>query len=281
MKIYHKPKNMQRFSVYVQYHDWPITHTHTYWEILLFTSGTPIHKINGKTRTLSQHTLCVVRPNDVHSLHNLPEQNSSHIALRISCEYFESFVKCVDESLFYALISSNEPLEYPLKRSTANRVIDSANKIFTASSQETYDSQCNLLFLDIFRAFYHKIVKEKNVPTQYGKAVTQLIDMINRPENLKKDVKTLIASLNYSYSHIHRLFTAETGIPPSKYLQRQKLHYAKQLLTERDMDLQSIAYEVGYTNYSHFSVAFQKEVGVSPFEYRKNQDNYLLNVSTV
>ena len=67
-----------------------------------------------------------------------------------------------------------------------------------------------------------------------------------------------------------RNFQQITGISPSKYLKSQRLNYAKQLLTETDLDYDSIAQKIGYTSYSHFWVAFQKSLGTSPNDYRKH-----------
>ena len=122
--------------------------------------------------------------------------------------------------------------------------------------------------------FHYQLIKQEKTSAQYSNIASQLIYTINNPVNLKKDVKTLIKELNYSYSHINRLFTQETGLSPSKYLKQQRLNYAKQLLTETDLDLSTIAAEIGYTSYSHFLVAFQKELNTSPNDYRKAKEDY-------
>ena len=277
MKLYQQPKNMKNFSVYVQYHDWPVMHKHTYWEFLILTKGSLIHKINGETKTIAQNTLWIIRPNDGHSLHNVPKQTSSHIVLRVSCEYLQGFLDHIDNNLYQKLLECTTPLCFPLKTSTANRITDSTYKVFTTSTKDSYESHCTILFLDIFRAFYYQLIKQEKTSTQYSSIVSQLIYMINNPANLKKDFRTLIEELNYSYSHINRLFTQETGVSPSKYLKQQRLNYAKQLLTETDLDLNTVASEIGYTSYSHFLVAFQKELNISPSDYRKSQEDYSQN----
>ena len=136
--------------------------------------------------------------------------------------------------------------------------------------KKDYESHCTILFMDIFRAFYYQLIKLEKTSADYSAIVTKLIYLMNDPENLKKDVQALIKECGYSYSHINRVFTAETGISPSKYLKSQRLNYAKQLLTETDLDYDSIAQKIGYTSYSHFWVAFQKSLGTSPNDYRKH-----------
>ena len=261
---------MNNFSVYVQYNDWPILHKHTYWEFLIVTKGTLLHHINGETHTITQNTLCVLRPEDGHSLHNLPRQKSHHITLRVSCAYITNFLNTIEPSLAKALLSSEKSLCFPLKPTTVNRIINSTNKVFTTATKKDYESHCTVLFLDIFRAFYYQLIKQETTSAEYSRVVSSLIYLINNPENLKKDIKTLIQECGYSYSHMNRTFANETGISPSKYLKTQRLHYAKQLLTETDLDFDSLSRQVGYSSYPHFLVAFRKEFGVSPYEYRKS-----------
>lgn len=274
MELYQQPKNMRNFSVYIQYHDWPIMHKHTYWEFLILTKGSLIHKINRETIKIDQNTLWIIRPSDAHSLHNFPEQTSSHIVLRVSCAYLQGFLNQIDKNLYQKLLNCKTHLSFTLKSSIANQITDSTYKIFTTSTTDSYDSHCTILFLDVFRAFYYQIIKQEKTSAKYVNVVSKLIYTINNPANLKKDLKTLINELNYSYSHINRLFTQETGISPSKYLKQQRLNYAKQLLSETDLDLNTIATEIGYTNYSHFSVAFKKELNASPNVYRKAKEDY-------
>lgn len=120
------------------------------------------------------------------------------------------------------------------------------------------------------------------IPT-YSSLVSHLINLISKPINLQKDLHELLDELHYSYSHANRIFTGEVGISPSKYLKQQKMNYAKQLLTETNLDLATISKAIGYNNYSNFLICFKKEFHYSPNEYRElhkpqNTDNETSNL---
>ena len=56
---------------------------------------------------------------------------------------------------------------------------------------------------------------------------------------------------------------------PSRYLIRLRLARARRLLRETTRSMIEIGLEVGYPSPSHFAHAFQREVGVTPSEYRR------------
>ncbi|MNY80275.1 HTH-type transcriptional regulator ChbR [compost metagenome] len=52
---------------------------------------------------------------------------------------------------------------------------------------------------------------------------------------------------------------------------KERIALAKQMLAKTELAITSIAYELGYGNYSHFSKMFKKATSVGPQEYRKRQ----------
>lgn len=72
-----------------------------------------------------------------------------------------------------------------------------------------------------------------------------------------------------SERHLDRCFQQDMGITPITYLNRYRIKQAKTLMIETDRTLTQIALEVGFSNSSHFSRVFRREVGSSPSTYRK------------
>lgn len=86
--------------------------------------------------------------------------------------------------------------------------------------------------------------------------------------------RTAIAShvfLNPDY--LARLFKKETGQSIGAYLQERRLHEAKKLLVQSSIPVNEIAQQVGYDNFSYFSHVFREKTGMSPNEYRKENNN--------
>ncbi|MBI1730180.1 helix-turn-helix transcriptional regulator [Candidatus Acetothermia bacterium] len=79
----------------------------------------------------------------------------------------------------------------------------------------------------------------------------------------------LSCHLNISPFHLIRIFKRLTGQTPHQYLTNLKVKTAKDLLLETSDGIAEIAFQLGYSNPSHFSAIFKKNVGETPQVFRK------------
>lgn len=66
-----------------------------------------------------------------------------------------------------------------------------------------------------------------------------------------------------------RLFTAEVGMSPGKYVERARMDAARGQLERSRDGLAAIAHRCGFTTQETFLRAFRRVVGISPTEYRR------------
>lgn len=92
-------------------------------------------------------------------------------------------------------------------------------------------------------------------------------------EHLQKPVKAreLAEDLHISLSQLKRIFRqyASTGV--HEYLLTMKMNHARQLLRQ-GQSVNAVAEAVGFDTPNYFSAAFKREVGVTPGEYRKQNN---------
>ena len=74
---------------------------------------------------------------------------------------------------------------------------------------------------------------------------------------------------NLSYSRFRELFRREIKMSFSKYLIHQRIKVAMKLLRETELEINQIAFKVGYKDISNFYRYFKKIAGISPSLYRK------------
>lgn len=99
----------------------------------------------------------------------------------------------------------------------------------------------------------------------------QIIEYIqeNIYEDIRKEDICRLVHLNSDY--VTRLFKKETGYSIKSYIIREKMRIAKQLLQTTPLSVGSIAMQLGYSNFSHFSAAYKKEFGIPPGEEQRPQ----------
>jgi AraC family transcriptional regulator len=72
-----------------------------------------------------------------------------------------------------------------------------------------------------------------------------------------------------SERHLLRLFQASTGDSVSSFIRRVLIQRAKRLLRETDTPLKQIAFHLGFSGPSSFTLAFRKATSITPGLYRK------------
>lgn len=73
-------------------------------------------------------------------------------------------------------------------------------------------------------------------------------------------------------SYFSRVFRKEMGENLIHYLTRTRIEKAKEHIKKGDTNLTEVAFMVGYDDYTYFNKVFRKITGISPREYRHNQE---------
>ncbi len=98
-----------------------------------------------------------------------------------------------------------------------------------------------------------------------GKALRLLHESPMRPWT----VDGLAHEVAISRSGLAQRFTRLLGESPMKYLSEWRIHLAKQMLRDREDNIQAIAERVGYESQPAFNRAFKKATGSPPAVWRK------------
>lgn len=67
-----------------------------------------------------------------------------------------------------------------------------------------------------------------------------------------------------------RMFKAQVGVPPHKYLTLVRMERAEELLRTSDLSVTQICHRVGFSSLSHFVTTFRKHAGMPPLEFRRS-----------
>ncbi|MCL6295887.1 AraC family transcriptional regulator [Jejuia spongiicola] len=105
----------------------------------------------------------------------------------------------------------------------------------------------------------------------YDEKLNVIIEYINNNLDSKIDVKTLAEISHFSPFHFHRISRALLGEPIGAYISRTRLETAAKMIRYSTLNIEAIAYNVGFETPSSLSKAFKIHFGISPTEYRKNK----------
>lgn len=108
--------------------------------------------------------------------------------------------------------------------------------------------------------------------------VETVIDYIESHLDGKLNLETVADAVHYSKYHLHRLFTAATGLTIHDYVQRRQLTEAAKLLVFSEKPVIEIAFICGYESQQAFSSAFKAMYKLPPAEYREKRVFYPLQL---
>ncbi|MGD9826885.1 helix-turn-helix transcriptional regulator [Desulfobacter sp.] len=96
-----------------------------------------------------------------------------------------------------------------------------------------------------------------------GAARDILVSRLKFPPSLTD----LARQAGMSHTRLTRGFKKVFGCTVFEYLRKERLAYARMLLSENRLSITDAAFEAGFCSSSHFAQAFRKQFGISPSEF--------------
>jgi AraC-like DNA-binding protein len=265
---------IERFGAYLEKHYGHLhrPHRHTFYHLVLFTKGKGSHTIDFEKFTVKPFQLYFMIPGQVHSWHFDGEA--------------DGYIVHFNEVLFTSFLRNSHYLErfYFFQSSAENRICQipvpvqpQVSGLFEAMLSEMGESKeqgldmIRLKLLELFITADRTCTGRKggNVPQQkltLLRSFQQLIDKHYRDIKLPKEYADL---LYVTPNHLNALCQDLLGKTAGDLIRDRVLLEAKRLLTNADMTVTQIAYDLNFQDNSYFNRFFKKNVGMTPDEFRK------------
>lgn len=137
------------------------------------------------------------------------------------------------------------------------------NKIDSTTSQERLEQMPNEICHK-----YCLLVKNFSNPG-YSKLTKDVIAYIQLHMEEELTLNRLAEHFSKNASVLSNLFSKETGVPLTKFIQQTRIQEALLLFNTTVMSVSEVAVAVGYQDFSYFSKIFTKIVGCSPRDYKR------------
>lgn len=100
-------------------------------------------------------------------------------------------------------------------------------------------------------------------------AIQRLVEYLGRITHDFPDLTSLAKRTGLSRFHFIRVFKAEIGMTPARYVEQRKIEQAKSLIETSGLPLADIADRLGFVDQSHLTRRFKKIVGSTPAAYAR------------
>lgn len=100
----------------------------------------------------------------------------------------------------------------------------------------------------------------------------EVVKYIDNHVDGRIDIDDLANSTPWGNQHFIRVFTKYVGDTPYQYVLKKKIEKSKVLITETELPLKDIAFDLGFLSYGNFCKLFKRELGMNPDVYRKSHN---------
>lgn len=134
---------------------------------------------------------------------------------------------------------------------------------------------CQGIFLHLMSYFAEELSLQNRHLRQKNhtliKKFSKILDYIHSNISSNIDLPDLCRRAGMSRSRFCEEFRVCFGITATQYIQQARLEKSKYLLRSSSLSISEIAYACGYNWPSFFNRVFKQSAGVSPSEFRRNQ----------
>lgn len=253
--------------------DVPI-HYHNDYEIIFVCDGKAEFKIGNKTYYPEKNTLIFISNVEPHESTILEYPYRRHVIM-----FKSDFLNAAISDPLFTSVFNFRPSDFNhiLKLDQKNSI--EVLKIFKMLHEEfqkkdVFWENCIRKYLGILLVSLYRI-SEIHFPlsrvdnTANKKVITDIQKYIeeNFTENISlKDVAALFHTDMYYLCH---LFKNITGFTFKTYLTLRRISFAKDLLAYTDKNVTQVGLESGFNSVNSFIRTFKKNVGVTPYQYKK------------
>lgn len=241
-------------------------HYHNYYEFFLTISEKVVHVINGKRQLLPEHTLLLVRPDDVHTY--IKEGNFSFANLTFTKETMKLLVSYIGDAA-ESILNRDMPPAVILSEDDFSKIMAKLNELNTVNLDDKKNMTVKMKFIlsqMLSLLIDGDSLKPKPlVPLWFS----NLVATLKKPEHINMTLSDMARISKKSREHISRSFKKYQGSTVSEFMTAQRLNYSANLLLNTNLSVIDICFECGFQNLSWFYRKFKEKFLLTPVQFRK------------
>ncbi|MDE1208156.1 AraC family transcriptional regulator [Tenacibaculum larymnensis] len=244
-------------------------HRHDFYFFLVFKKGIGNHEIDFVSYDVTDYTVFIVRPGQVHELEL--KSNSEGFMIQFNTDFYYPFDKGMN-SLLQKVSTSNY---YQLEEDFFLRINPLLTSIFSEykdkaeAYKEVIKSNLHILFIELLRL---KSTNNKDFNTKdlyIQESLEKFLHLLETNITSIKQVSKYASMLNLSNYQLNTITKQTLDKTASEIINEQIILESKRYLLASSNQINQIAYHLGYEDVSYFIRFFKKHTGYSPEAFRK------------
>ena len=236
-------------------------------EILLCFNISGDCYIGGEKYSLGGKQLFFIAPNVIHSMNYQPNSGSLYVIkiYPLGLNRYLNLNSIFSDSMITWSDIPNNPSGFQTINELSKKLQDDNNNI----------TEKMIYILQIFDCFIKQINLSdisKNRKVNNNTNIYKILNWTEEHYNEAISIDDISSQLGYTKNYFCNKFKALTGTTYIDYLNHVRISHACELLKdERNIPLEQISEECGFTSVSYFITTFKKALGITPHAYRSKQ----------
>ncbi|MEK5096325.1 MULTISPECIES: AraC family ligand binding domain-containing protein [Bacillus] len=237
-------------------------HFHEYYVIGFIEKGQRYLLCQGQEYIINPGDLLLFNPHDTHSCEQIDGKALDYRSINVMPDVMEKAVMEITGAESLPYFTQNVLFRHELTSSLKELHVQILQKEKALQKEELF---LNLLE-ELIRTYSDVTFLERAPePSDEVKTVCGYLEE-HYTENIKLD--DLSGLTGWSKYHLLRSFTKQKGISPYSYLETVRINQAKKLL-EQGVKPIDAAFQTGFSDQSHLTKFFKRQVGLTPKQYMK------------
>lgn len=236
----------------------------TDYHLIFSGSGSLVIETQETTYNLPENSFLIYKPQGLQRY--IQAANSSYV----QCVFSGSFI---GEFLKQLRLETNTIYKFTLQYSSGNMLYLNKQLEYIGFEYRDkklfYSQKVNGMFLDFLASLARNVRSEVLAENPIETVIKHIKEHIRDP----LEVDELIAISHLSRSRFYCAFKEYTGTSPINFMRRYRLDISKDYLSiYPKMPVSRVSTMVGFSDSLYFSRLFKQQFGVSPMQYRKQNE---------